>query len=92
MVRFEFGGGLRRYFSNLDMNVSKISDGLRLLFAQNIEFRKAFTHSKMYITINEQKISSGELEFSFSRRLLLIQLLSSRLWLRAQSQEAWLLG
>lgn len=69
MVRFEFGGHLRRYFSDLDMTTNRISDGLRILFAQNSAFRKSFTQSKMHISINNINVHPDELTFHFQREL-----------------------
>lgn len=69
MVRFEFGGDLRRYFGSIDMNVTSISAGLRVLFGQSIEFRRAFTKSKLQVTISDTNISNESLKFDFNRTL-----------------------
>lgn len=69
MVRFEFGGHLRGYFGDLNMSIGRISNGLRVLFGQNIEFRKAFVQSKMHISINNQSVHPDELSFHFEREL-----------------------
>lgn len=69
MVKFEFGGHLRRYFSDLNMSTDSISRGLRILFGQDIEFRKAFTQSQMHISINNQNVHPDELSFHFERTL-----------------------
>lgn len=69
MLRFEFGGHLRRHFGDVDLNVSNIAEGLRLLMGQSISFRRDFTQSKMHIRINNEKIHPDNISFHFKRKI-----------------------
>lgn len=69
MVIFKFSGHLRRFYSEVSLNVRTASQGLRLLLAQNHEFKKAFLNSSLKTIIKGQPQSEGDLSFSMNSEL-----------------------
>ncbi|EOJ7562913.1 tail assembly protein [Escherichia coli] len=51
MLKFRFTGNLRRYYSKVYLNVETPAQGLRLLTAQNQEFKKAFLNTPLRLRI-----------------------------------------
>lgn len=51
MLKFRFTGNLRRYFGKVCLNVETPAQGLRLLTAQNQEFKKAFLNTPLRLRI-----------------------------------------
>ena len=51
MLKFRFTGNLRRYYSKVCLNVETPAQGLRLLTAQNQEFKKAFLNTPLRLRI-----------------------------------------
>jgi hypothetical protein len=44
---FKFAGNLRRFYRQISLNVDTPAQGLRLLLAQDFEFKKAFLNTKL---------------------------------------------
>ena len=51
MLKFRFTGNLRRYYGKVCLNVDTPAQGLRLLTAQNQEFKKAFLNTPLRLRI-----------------------------------------
>ncbi|EPE9623928.1 tail assembly protein [Escherichia coli] len=51
MLKFRFTGNLRRYYSKVCLNVDTPAQGLRLLTAQNKEFKRAFLSTPLRLRI-----------------------------------------
>ncbi|HHU1816746.1 TPA: tail assembly protein [Escherichia coli] len=51
MLKFRFTGNLRRYYSKVCLNVNTPAQGLRLLTAQNQEFKRAFLSTPLRLRI-----------------------------------------
>lgn len=51
MLKFRFTGNLRRYYSKVCLNVKTPAQGLRLLTAQNQEFKRAFLSTPLRLRI-----------------------------------------
>ena len=51
MLKFRFTGNLRRYYGKVCLNVETPAQGLRLLTAQNQEFKKAFLNTPLRLRI-----------------------------------------
>lgn len=51
MLKFRFTGNLRRYYGKVCLNVDTPAQGLRLLTAQNQEFKKAFLNTPSRLRI-----------------------------------------
>lgn len=69
MVNFEFSGNLRRYISEVSLNVKTIEQGLRLLMAQLPGFRRDYQESTLHITINGKHITQSDYAFNTNRAL-----------------------
>ena len=69
MVIFKFSGHLRRFYSEVSLNVSTASQGLRLLLAQNHAFKKAFLSSNLKIIIKGKPQAEEDLRFSMNGEL-----------------------
>jgi len=66
---FKFAGHLRRYFSKVELNVNTPAQGLRLLLAQNHEFKKAFLNSRVRLRIAGDDIDSSSMNWHMDRHL-----------------------
>ncbi|EPS8525063.1 tail assembly protein [Escherichia coli] len=51
MLKFRFTGNLRRYYSKVCLNVDTPAQGLRLLTAQNKDFKRAFLSTPLRLRI-----------------------------------------
>ncbi|EKO6568209.1 tail assembly protein [Escherichia coli] len=51
MLRFRFAGNFRRYYSKMCLNVETPAQGLRLLVAQNQDFKRAFLGTPLRLRI-----------------------------------------
>ncbi|EMB4083377.1 tail assembly protein [Klebsiella aerogenes] len=69
MLIFKFAGHLRRYFSKVELNVDTPAQGLRLLLAQNHEFKKAFLNSRVKLRIAGDDIVSASMRWHMDRHL-----------------------
>lgn len=69
MLIFKFAGHLRRYFSKVELNVNTPAQGLRLLLAQNHEFKKAFLNSRVRLRIAGDDIDSSSMNWHMDRHL-----------------------
>lgn len=69
MLIFKFAGHLRRHFSKVELNVDTPAQGLRLLLAQNHEFKKAFLNSKVRLRIAGDDIDSSSMNWHMDRHL-----------------------
>lgn len=69
MVIFKFSGHLRGFYSEVSLNVSTASQGLRLLLAQNHAFKKAFLSSNLKIIIKGKPQAEEDLRFSMNGEL-----------------------
>lgn len=69
MLKFRFAGHLRRHFSEIDLNVETPAQGLRLLMAQSMEFKKSFLTSKLKMKFSGEEISSDDFSWHMDRRL-----------------------
>lgn len=58
MLKFRFAGHFRRYYSPLQLEVKTPSQGLRLLLAQNQEFKRAMLNSQVKLKIAGKEISN----------------------------------
>lgn len=69
MVTFKFTGYLQRYYGQVDLNVTTAAQGLRLLIAQNREFKKSFLSGRVSIHIDDKPVNESELSFSMDKSL-----------------------
>lgn len=69
MLIFRFTGNLRRHFRQIALNVETPSQGLRLLFAQNREFKKDFMKSNLKIRIAGDDVDESNAEMHMNRHL-----------------------
>ncbi|EBG8169493.1 tail assembly protein [Salmonella enterica subsp. enterica serovar Agona] len=69
MLIFKFAGHLRRYFSKVELNVDTPAQGLRLLLAQDHEFKKAFLNSRVRLRIAGDDIESSSMHWHMDRHL-----------------------
>ena len=51
MLIFKFAGNLRRFYRQISLNVDTPAQGLRLLLAQDFEFKKAFLNTKLRVRV-----------------------------------------
>lgn len=63
MLTFRFTGNLGRYFRKITLNVSTPAQGLRLLFAQSLGFKREFLKTNMRMRIAGEDIYSPDLNF-----------------------------
>jgi predicted phage tail protein len=66
---FKFSGNLRRFYRQISLNVDTPSQGLRLLFAQNQEFKREFLRSRLRMRVAGADVSNIEMEFHMNRSL-----------------------
>ncbi|NUL36647.1 tail assembly protein [Kosakonia sacchari] len=69
MLIFKFSGALRRFFSEVSMNVETPAQGLRLLFAQNSELKKYFMRNRVNILINHTELNNDNAVWNMERKL-----------------------
>lgn len=69
MLIFKFAGHLRRHFRKVELNVDTPAQGLRLLLAQNQDFKKAFLSSNMRLRIAGEEIETSSVQWHMDRHL-----------------------
>ncbi|MDU1197782.1 tail assembly protein [Kluyvera ascorbata] len=69
MLIFKFAGHLRRYFSKVELNVDTPAQGLRLLIAQDHDFKKAFLNSRVKMRIDGDDVDGDSMRWHMDRHL-----------------------
>lgn len=69
MLIFKFAGHLRRFHRQISLNVETPAQGLRLLLAQNHEFKKAFLSTKIRLRVAGEDVSESSINWHMDRRL-----------------------
>lgn len=69
MLIFKFAGHLRRHFRKVELNVDTPAQGLRLLIAQNHEFKKAFLNSWVKLRIDGDDVDGDSMRWHMDRHL-----------------------
>lgn len=69
MLIFKFAGHLRRHFRKVELNVDTPAQGLRLLLAQNHEFKKSFLSSRVKLRIDGDDIDGDSMRWNMDRHL-----------------------
>ncbi len=69
MLIFKFAGHLRRHFRKVELNVDTPAQGLRLLLAQNHEFKKSFLNSHVKLRIDGDDIENSSMRWNMDRHL-----------------------
>lgn len=67
MLTFKFSGALRRFYRKVDLNVDSPAQGLKLLFAQNQEFKKAFLNTPLRMRVAKSDVTNDTLSFELNR-------------------------
>ncbi|STP66930.1 Phage-related protein, tail component [Enterobacter hormaechei] len=69
MLIFKFAGNLRRFYRQISLNVDTPAQGLRLLLAQNHEFKKAFLNTKLRLRIAGEDVEVSAMQWHLDRHL-----------------------
>ncbi|EBN1283970.1 tail assembly protein [Salmonella enterica] len=69
MLIFKFSGNLRRFYRQISLNVDTPAQGLRLLLAQNHEFKKAFLNTRLRIRIAGEDVEASAMQWHLDRHL-----------------------
>ncbi|EBV3497656.1 tail assembly protein [Salmonella enterica subsp. enterica serovar Kottbus] len=69
MLIFKFAGNLRRFYRQISLNVDTPAQGLRLLLAQNHEFKKAFLNTRLRIRIAGEDVEASAMQWHLDRHL-----------------------
>lgn len=69
MLIFKFAGSLRRFYRQIPLNVDTPAQGLRLLLAQNHEFKKAFLNTRLRIRIAGEDVEESAMQWHLDRHL-----------------------
>lgn len=69
MLIFKFAGHLRRFYRQIPLNVDTPAQGLRLLLAQNHEFKKAFLNTKLRLRIAGEDVETSAMQWHLDRHL-----------------------
>ena len=69
MLIFKFAGSLRRFYRQIPLNVDTPAQGLRLLLAQNHEFKKAFLNTKLRLRIAGEDVEASAMQWHLDRHL-----------------------
>ncbi|RBP05080.1 tail assembly protein [Pseudocitrobacter faecalis] len=69
MLIFKFAGNLRRFYRQISLNVDTPAQGLRLLLAQNHEFKKAFLNTKLRLRIAGEDVEESAMHWHLDRHL-----------------------
>ncbi|MDJ6794930.1 tail assembly protein [Salmonella enterica] len=69
MLIFKFAGSLRRFYRQIPLNVGTPAQGLRLLLAQNHEFKKAFLNTRLRIRIAGEDVEASAMQWHLDRHL-----------------------
>lgn len=69
MLIFKFAGHLRRFYRKVELNVETPAQGLRLLLAQDREFKKAFLRTKLRIRVAGENVETSAMQWHLDRHL-----------------------
>lgn len=69
MLIFKFAGHLRRHFRKVELNVDTPAQGIRLLLAQNHEFKKAFLNARVRMRVAGEDVETSSVQWHMDRRL-----------------------
>ncbi len=69
MLIIKFAGHLRRHFRIVELNVDTPAQGLRLLLAQNHEFKKAFLSARVKLRIDGDDVDGDSMRWHMDRHL-----------------------
>ncbi len=69
MLIFKFAGHLRRHFRKVELNVDTPAQGIRLLLAQDHEFKKSFLSSRVKLRIDGDDIDGDSMRWNMDRHL-----------------------
>ncbi|ELQ3856568.1 tail assembly protein [Salmonella enterica] len=69
MLIFKFAGSLRRFYRQIPLNVDTPAQGLRLLLAQNHEFKKAFLNTRLRIRMAGEDVEASAMQWHLDRHL-----------------------
>ncbi|EBK3587794.1 tail assembly protein [Salmonella enterica] len=69
MLIFKFAGNLRRFYRQISLNVDTPAQGLRLLLAQNHEFKKAFLNTKLRMRVAGEDVEASAMQWHLDRHL-----------------------
>lgn len=69
MLIFKFAGNLRRFYRQISLNVDTPAQGLRLLLAQDFEFKKAFLNTKLRVRVAGEDVEVSAMQWHLDRHL-----------------------
>ncbi|MGL5966588.1 MAG: tail assembly protein [Kluyvera sp.] len=69
MLIFKFSGSLRRFYRQIELNVDTPAQGLRLLLAQDQQFKKAFLNTKLRLRIAGEDVDESAMHWHMDRHL-----------------------
>ncbi|MEW7947509.1 tail assembly protein, partial [Enterobacter hormaechei subsp. xiangfangensis] len=69
MLIFKFAGHLRRHFRKVELSVDTPAQGIRLLLAQNHEFKKAFLNARVRMRVAGEDVETSSVQWHMDRRL-----------------------
>lgn len=69
MLIFKFAGNLRRFYRQISLNVDTPAQGLRLLLAQDFEFKKAFLNTKLRVRVAGEDVETSAMKWNMDRHL-----------------------
>lgn len=69
MLIFKFSGSLRRFYRQIELNVDTPAQGLRLLLAQDQQFKKAFLNTKLRFRIAGEDVDESAMHWHMDRHL-----------------------
>ncbi|EHK8991131.1 tail assembly protein [Escherichia coli] len=69
MLKFRFAGHLRRFFRTVTLNVETPLQGLRLLMAQNLDFKRALLKSRIRIRVAGDELTEENADWHMDRHL-----------------------
>lgn len=69
MLIFKFAGNLRRFYRQISLNVETPAQGLRLLLAQDFEFKKAFLKTKLRVRLAGEDVEASAMQWHLDRHL-----------------------
>lgn len=69
MLIFKFAGSLRRFYRQISLSVDTPAQGLRLLLAQDQQFKKAFLNTKLRLRIAGEDVEASAMHWHMDRHL-----------------------
>ncbi|MDF7681490.1 tail assembly protein [Enterobacteriaceae bacterium ESL0689] len=69
MLIFKFAGNLRRFHRQISLNVDTPAQGLRLLLAQDHEFKKAFLNTRLRVRVAGEELEENSARWHMDRHL-----------------------